>query len=376
MRETTNCTKSANAVDTAKSHNLSFLEERSTMNYNFNYKHLNAKDLFCKIIANEKKVAATDLRSLPLYERCALMYKCVNEEHPELPFSSIDQSILDETKRELELLDSEGDPISRYYLMYVFRIPYTKAESDAVLKAAAEQHYVPLAMKYLSRKLVRGLDESDCEMAESLLEYLYSLEPSDLVSRGIIICHRVLNHFLPADVESFDSIIEAERSRRIELYPSYFQIFSRKITGRANLKSATDDIERADADSALAFWETVDYLLCDYYQRRFGGEWNRRLAPKVFSGKGCEPDVARAVELDTSYMVYERERFPADRIQAILNVAANEEEAAPINAMLLRAFVDYDFTTVRQCIATLHSGGSRDAFNYVRYCLSDAKFLS
>ena len=373
MRETADFAKSVNAADANKSTNSSFSKERSTMHYNFNYKNLNAKDLFCKIVATEKKSGETDLRALPLYQRCEFMLDCINFNHPEMEFSSIDQSILDDTRAELDRLDAEGDPVARYYLIRIYSIPHERGEDKVMMKAAAEKHYAPLAVKYLSHKLSRGLEESDCEMADSLIEYLYSLEPSDFVSRSLIVCHRVLHKFMAYD-DSFLDIASAERDKRVE-YANYRIIVPRILNCKMRLKSSSDDIERAEIESELAFWYTVDYMLAEYYHKRFGGVWNRRLAPMVFSGRGCEPDVARAVELDTAFMVYERQRFPEDRVHRLLDIAGEEEVAFPIKATFLRAFANSDFDTVRQCIEIMHSSGSRDTFSNARHCLFDAKFI-
>lgn len=198
-------------------------------------------------------------------------------------------------------------------------------------------------------------------MAESLLEYLYSLEPSEFFYRGAITCHYAIATYEDIESDAFDDIIEADRFSLVRLgYAPVLPVLY--FRARRMVNELTDPDERADAERALAFWGTVRYLMTEHYQRTLGGRWNARLAAYVFCGIGCEPDVERAISLDTKALLIERSSMPDAAVPAIREACVRETEPHPEVAELLRAFISGDAAAIRQGVDRIERNLGRTVF--------------
>jgi hypothetical protein len=118
-------------------------------------------------------------------------------------------------------------------------------------------------------------------------------------------------------------------------------------------KKAKTDEERLDAEAECAFFETVQYMVGDYYYNQGVLEYEKHLGYMLLSGVGCEVNMERGTKLVLSDMTRTIQSFDKEMAIKVIRFVTSRGEERLWEAKLINAIFDGNDKAIEDIVADI-----------------------
>ena len=318
----------------SKNYTITLKQKGEQKMRNTTFYGMEAKDFLEKVIERENRFKNTDYNALSFEEKCEYALWYINE--GKLFHQVLAEDKLADIKNLVLKRAVDREPAGLYYLAkfwLVFGIaPEARLE---YLKISSDMGYMPATVLYLCTSTEA---EERYRIARELVNKLSSIEPISLRCTAIRGVYSALSKVEGEDKYphyhelTHDLYVELAKDGDMSAFTWLESIAARRA------KKAKTDEERLNAEAERAFFETVQYMLNDYYFTQGVLEYEKHLGYMLLSGVGCEVDIERGIKLvlsDMTRTIQSLDKEMAIKVRHFVNSRGEERiwEAKLINAI-------------------------------------------
>ena len=287
-----------------------------------NYKNFDAQEIANRIIAREEAYLNTDYEALSFEEKCNYALDYTSIVHPGLaPDPARRKALLKALRPELLRRANKEDGFALYVLGSVNADCSAPAtfEEYRFLERSVKAGYTPAVVELVSRFL---RDKS--ERKNALHTYL-------IPALNKITAEKSQDMGLRRSIRSLVSEFETNGDSRVVFY-AMARDSARKMVSEGSYaglamlchvsckKGAI--LEPCVPEAELAFWQTVDFLVHDYFYARGSHHHATTLGAKLVNERGCDLDVEKIAQVHTELFL----RFSYNRKVLLQLVGSSEAE--------------------------------------------------
>ena len=287
-----------------------------------NYKNLNAQEIANRIIAREEAYLNTDYEALSFEEKCKYALEYTSIVHPGLtPDPAHRAALLKELRPELLRRANKEDGFALYVLGSVNADCSAPAtfEEYRFLERSVKAGYTPAVVDLVSRFL-RDKSERKNAFHTYLIPALNKTKAEK--SQDLGLC---------CSIQSLVAEFETNGDSRVVFYAMARDSAQKMVSegsyaGLAMLchvsckKGAI--LDPCVPESELAFWQTVDFLVHDYFYARGSRRLATSLGAKLVNERGCDLDVEKIAQVHSELFL----RFSYNRKVLLQLVGSSEAE--------------------------------------------------
>ena len=331
---------------------------------------MEAKDFLEKVIERENKFKNTDYSALSCEEKCEYALWYINE--GKLFNQALSDDKLVNIKNLVLKRATDRDPAGLYYLAKFWTLFGITLEARLeYLKISSDMGYMPATVLYLCTCTD---DEERYRIARELVNKLSSIEPISLRCIAIRGVYTALSKIEGKDKHphyhdlTHDLYVELAKDGEMFAFAWLESIATRRA------KKAKTDEERLDAEAERAFFETVQYMLNDYYYNKGVLEYEKHLGYMLLSGVGCEVDIERGIKLVLSDMRRTIHSFDKEMAIKVIRFITGRGEERLWEAKLINAIFDGNDKATEEIVTDIKAlDNAVEVFNRASSLLYSAK---
>ena len=331
---------------------------------------MEAKDFLEKVIERENRFKNTDYSALSFEEKCEYALWYINEG------KLFNQALADDKLADIKNLvlkrAIDRDPAGLYYLAKFWTLFGITLEARLeYLKRSSDMGYMPATVLYLCMCTDA---EKRYQIARELVNKISSIEPISLRCTAIRGVYTALGKVEGKDKYphyhdlTHDLYVELAKEGDMSAFTWLESIATRKV------KKAKTDEERLDAEAECAFFETVQYMVDDYYYNQGVLEYEKHLGFMLLSGVGCEVDIERGIKLVLSDMRRTIQSFDKDMAIKVIRFVNGHAEERLWGSKLINAIFDGNDKAIEDIVADIIAlDNAVEIFNRASSLLYSAK---
>lgn len=291
---------------------------------NYNYNNLNAHEIANRIITREEEYLNTNYEELSFEEKCRYALEYTPIFHIGLAPNPAHRAALLNALRPELLRRSEQEDGFALYVLGSFNADCSALATDAehrFLERSFKAGYLP-AVPDLVTRFYRHCDEEARLQVSN--EYLFPalIRLSSEKEWDLLLAHAIEELLaLNEDIEEAQvafyqrSLEDAEQAVSQGSYVGLAKL----CTAKAKIGS---QLAPARPEEAIAFWQTVDFLVHSYFYDHGARHLATTLGAKLINERGCERDVEKIKQIYTDLYL----RFSYDRKTLLQIVGAPHGE--------------------------------------------------
>ena len=332
-----------------KNYTIIFNQEGEKKMKNTTFYGMNAKDFLDKVVERENRFKNTDYSALSFEEKCEYALWYINE--GKLFNQALADDILVDIKNLVLKKATDRDPAGLYYLAKFWTLFGITLEARLeYLKRSSDMGYMPATVLYLC--MCTDAEER-YHIARELVSKLSSIEPISLRCIAIRGVYTALGKVEGKDKYphyhdlTHDLYVQLAKEGDMSAFTWLESIATRKA------KKAKTDEERLVAEAECAFFETVQYMVDDYYYNQGALEYEKHLGYMLLSGVGCEVDIERGIKLVLSDMTRTIQSFDKEMAIKVIRFVTSRGEERFWEAKLINAIFDGNDKAIEDIVADI-----------------------
>lgn len=353
-----------------KDYTIILNEEGEQKMKNTTFYGMEAKDFLEKVIERENRFKSTDYSTLNFEEKCEYALWYINE--GKLFNQALADDILVDIKNLVLKKATDRDPAGLYYLAKFWTLFGITLEARlGYLKRSSDMGYIPATILYLCTCTDA---EERYHIARELVSKLSSIEPISLRCIAIRGVYTALSKVEGKDKYphyhdlTHDLYVQLAKDGDMSAFTWLESIATRKA------KKAKTDEERLDAEAECAFFETVQFMINDYFYNQGVLEYEKHLGYMLLSGVGCEVDIERGIKLVLSDMTRTIQSFDKEMAIKVIRFITSRGEERLWEAKLLNAIFDGNDKEIEDIVTDIKAlDNAVEVFNRTSSLLYSAK---
>lgn len=353
-----------------KDYTIILNEEGEQKMKNTTFYGMEAKDFLEKVIERENRFKSTDYSTLNFEEKCEYALWYINE--GKLFNQALADDILVDIKNLVLKKATDRDPAGLYYLAKFWTLFGITLEARlGYLKCSSDMGYIPATILYLCTCTDA---EERYHIARELVSKLSSIEPISLRCIAIRGVYTALSKVEGKDKYphyhdlTHDLYVQLAKDGDMSAFTWLESIATRKA------KKAKTDEERLDAEAECAFFETVQFMINDYFYNQGVLEYEKHLGYMLLSGVGCEVDIERGIKLVLSDMTRTIQSFDKEMAIKVIRFITSRGEERLWEAKLLNAIFDGNDKEIEDIVTDIKAlDNAVEVFNRTSSLLYSAK---